>query len=95
MFGQLGHFQRAKEKLPYAIERYQNETTRIYGVLERRLGEADYLAGAYGIADMASFGWVALHQLYGIDRATIPNVIRWLDRVGERPAVQRAKRLKP
>jgi GST-like protein len=95
MFGQLGHFVRAKEKIPYAIERYQTETTRLYGVLEKRLAEADYLAGEYGIADIASFGWVALHQNFQIERATIPNVIRWLDRVAERPAVQRAKRLKP
>jgi GST-like protein len=95
MFGQLGHFTRAKEKIPYAIERYQNEVTRLYGVLEKRLGEADYLAGEYGVADIASFGWVALYQNFNIDPNTIPNVMRWIERIAERPAVQRAKRLKP
>lgn len=95
MFGQLGHFLRAKEKLPYAIERYQNETIRLYGVLEQRLGEAEYLAGEYGIADIATFGWAAAYGMLNVPKETIPNVLKWLERVGERPAVQRAKRLKP
>src|SRR3546814_3398251 len=58
MLGQAHHFRRfAKEQVPYAVERYTNETRRLYGVLDKRLGEADYLAGDYGIADIATFPW--------------------------------------
>jgi len=95
MFGQLNHFLRASEQLPYAIERYRNEVERLYGVLEQRLSEVPYLAGEYGIADMASVGWVSLHQTFGIAEATIPNVRAWLERVGQRPAVQRARARRP
>jgi GSH-dependent disulfide-bond oxidoreductase len=95
MFGQLGHFLHAKESIPYAIERYSSESKRLYGVLDKRLAEASYLAGDYGIADMATFGWAAAYARLQIDIALFPNVKRWVDQIGERPAVQRAKRLKP
>jgi GST-like protein len=95
MFGQLGHFRNAPEKIPYAIDRYQKETERLYGVLEKRLVEVEYLVGEYGIADMATFGWAGgMHRL-GIDPAPFPNVVKWLERISARPAVQRARAMKP
>lgn len=95
MFGQLGHFLNADQKIPYAVERYHKETERLYGVLDKRLGEVEYLAGEYGIADMATFGWANAFARLKIDPAPYPNVTRWLDRIRERPAVQRALAMKP
>jgi GSH-dependent disulfide-bond oxidoreductase len=90
MFGQAHHFRRfAPEPVPYAIERYTKETARLYGVLELRLGEAEYLAGDYSIADMATYPWVARHEWQGIDLEELRNVKRWFDTVAARPAVQR------
>ena len=90
MFGQTHHFLRfAPEPLPYAIKRYSTETARLYGVLDRRLGEAAYLAGEYSIADMATYPWVARHEWQKIDLADYPNVQRWHAAIGARPAVQR------
>ena len=63
MSGQNNHFSNyAVEKLPYAMDRYRNEVNRLYGVLERRLADRPYIAGAYSIADMASYPWVTLHE---------------------------------
>lgn len=95
MFGQLGHFLSAHQKVPYALERYHKESARLYGVLDRRLASVDYLAGQYGIADMATWGWAARHEALGISLVGYPNVARWLRLVGERPAVQRAAARKP
>jgi GST-like protein len=95
MFGQLGHFLHASEKVPYAIDRYRKESERLFTVLDTRLGEVDYLAGAYGIADIATFGWAGGMERLNIDAQPYPNVSKWLARVGERPAVQRARALKP
>lgn len=90
MFGQAHHFMRfAKEKIPYAMERYGNEAKRLYGVMDRRLGEAPYLAGDYSIADMATYPWAARHEWHGVDLTNFSNVRRWFDAVGGRPAVQR------
>ncbi len=90
MFGQTHHFLRfAPEPLPYAIKRYRTETARLYGVLDKRLGEADFLAGEYSIADMATFPWVARHEWQKIDLADYPNVQRWYATIAARPAVQR------
>jgi GSH-dependent disulfide-bond oxidoreductase len=90
MLGQTHHFLRqAKEEVPYAINRYKTETRRLYGVLEKRLGEADYLAGEYSIADIASYPWVARHEWHQIELADFPNVKRWYDAIGARPAVQK------
>ena len=91
MFGQAHHFRRfAKEQVPYAIDRYTNETHRIYGVMDKRLGEVPYLAGQeYSIADVATFPWVARWEWHGIDWANYPNLKRWFDNVGARPAVQK------
>ncbi len=90
MFGQVHHYLRsAKEPVPYAIERYTREKDRLYGVLDRRLGEARYLAGEYSIADIATYPWVARHDWHKTDLNTFPNVKRWFDAIGARPAVQR------
>ena len=90
MFGQTHHFLRfAPEPLPYAIKRYHTETARLYGVLDKRLGEADFLAGEYSIADMATFPWVARHEWQKIDLADYLNVQRWYATIAARPAVQR------
>lgn len=90
MFGQTHHFLRfAPEKVPYAIERYSKETQRLYGVLDRRLAEAPYLAGDYSIADMATYPWVARHEWHPITLADFAHVKRWFDAVGARPAVGR------
>jgi len=90
MFGQTHHFRRfAPEQIPYAIERYSKETARLYGVLDRRLGETEFLAGEYGIADMATYPWAARHEWQGVALDEFPNVRRWFDAISARPAVQR------
>ena len=90
MFGQVHHFLRAaKEQVPYAIGRYTKEKDRLYGVLDRRLGEAEYLAGEYSIADIATYPWVARHEWHKTELVDFPNVKRWYDAIGARPAVQR------
>ena len=68
MFGQTHHFLRAApEQVPYAIERYKDETRRLYGVLDKRLAEAEHLAGEYSIADIATYPWVARHEWHQIE----------------------------
>ncbi len=91
MFGQAQHFRRfAPHPTPYAIERYSTEAARLYGVLDRRLGVAEFLADdGYSIADIATYPWVVRHEWQGISLADVPNVRRWFETVGQRPAVQR------
>ncbi len=90
MFGQCHHFREyAPEPIAYAIDRYTNETGRLYGVLDKRLGEADYMAGDYSIADMATYPWTRSIERQGVDPADYPNVVRWQQRLEERPAVVR------
>ena len=89
MFGQLHVFLRVAEPVPYALERYTKEKNRLYGVLDRRLGEARYLAGEYSIADIATYPWVARHTFHKADFAAYPNVKRWFDALSARPAVAR------
>jgi GST-like protein len=90
MFGQAHHFLRfATEWVPYAIKRYSGETARLYGVLDRRLDEAEYLADEYSIADIATFPWVARYEWQKVDLADYPNVQRWYQAIAARPAVQR------
>jgi GSH-dependent disulfide-bond oxidoreductase len=91
IFGQVHHFLRAaKEKVPYGIERYGKEARRLYGVLNARLAENDYLAGPeVSIADFATLPWVFRHDWQEIDLAAYPNVKRWYDRMMARPALQR------
>jgi GST-like protein len=90
MLGQAHHFRiYAPEKIEYAINRYTSEAKRLYGVMDKRLAEVPYFAGDYGIADMAIYPWTRSHANHGIDLADYPNVKRWHDAIGARPAVQR------
>jgi GST-like protein len=91
MFGQYNHFAAyAPEKIPYAIERYTNEVKRLHLVLDQRLGESEFLAGAeYSIADIATVPWVRNPARRGIDLADYPHVRRWHDAIAARPAVMR------
>ena len=90
MGAQAHHYLKyAKEKVPYAMERFTLEMGRIYRVMNMRLEGRDYLAGDYSIADIASYGWVARWQDQGQKLDDFPNVKDWLARVGERPAVKR------
>ena len=77
------------EKLQGPIERYQNETRRLYEVLNTRLGEVAYLAGDYSIADIATYPWVRIHEWAGVSVDGLEHLQRWMQAVGERPAVQR------
>jgi GST-like protein len=83
----------APEKIPYAIERYQKETKRLYKVLDHRLADHEYLAGDYSIADIATWPWVTLHGWAGVDIDDLPNLERWIQRVGERPAVVKGREI--
>ena len=90
MLGQTHHFRLyAPEKVPYAIERYTNETNRLYGVLNKRLEGRDYICGEYSIADMACIGWAKGWEKQGQDLKQFPNVARWLETMQARPGVQR------
>jgi len=89
MLGQAHHFRvYAPEKIPYAYDRYTNEANRLYGVLDKRLSECEYLAGdEYSIADMASFPWTRDPARQGVEVAEFPNFKRWFDTINTRPAV--------
>lgn len=90
MFGQCGHFKGyAPQEVPYAIERYTNETLRLYAVMEKRLSQVPFLSGEYSIADMATWPWVRVRWLHEIDLDTFPSVKRWYETIEERPSVQR------
>jgi len=92
MQGQANVFFRyAPERIPFAIERYQRETRRLYEVLDRRLGEAEYLAGDYSVADVATWPWVTLHGWAGVALDGLESLQRWVQAVGARPAVQRGR----
>jgi GST-like protein len=92
MQGQANVFFRyAPEKIPFAIARYQNETRRLYEVLDRRLGEAEYLAGDYSIADIATWTWVSIHEWAGVSVDGLANLQRWMAALAARPAVQRGR----
>lgn len=91
MAGQNHHFVRyAPEPIPYAIERYVKETARLYGVLDRQLAGREYVAGDYSIADMAIYPWAKLWEMQRQRLEDFPNMAAWLERIGARPAVQRA-----
>ncbi|WJN57477.1 glutathione S-transferase N-terminal domain-containing protein [Pseudomonas sp. SO81] len=77
------------EKLQGAIDRYQHETRRLYEVLDSRLGEAEYLAGDYGIADIATYPWVRVHDWAGVSVDGLEHLQRWMAALAARPAVQR------
>ena len=90
MLGQAHHFRRyAPEQIRYAIERYTNEARRIYGVVDKRVGEVPYLAGEYSIADIATYPWLKLHKLQGQKLEDFPNLKRWYEAMEARPAVRK------
>ncbi|KAI0036104.1 glutathione S-transferase-like protein [Vararia minispora EC-137] len=102
MQGQAGHFNRAApEKIPYAIERYSNEAKRLYGVLEIRLRDRDYLAGPgrgkYSLADLNAWPWARIGKWTGLGETLDewPNVKAWFDRIAERPAVKAGVNVPP
>lgn len=89
MFGQANYFYRLEEKVPFAIERFHKEALRLYGVLEKALGEREYLAGEYSLADIATYPWVWRHEMHHVKLEEFPYVKRWYDAISDRPAVQR------
>ncbi len=91
MLGQAHHFRKyAPETIPYAVDRYTNEAARLYRVIDKRLGEARYLAGDdYSLADMATYPWLRAHKWQGQALEDYPNLQRWYAEVRARPAVQR------
>ncbi len=90
MLGQAHHFRRyAPEQIKYAIDRYTNEAARIYNVIDKRLGEGEYLAGDYSIADIATYPWLVPHKMQGQDLDQYPNLKRWYEAIRMRPATQR------
>ncbi len=87
MAGQNHHFSvYAPEKLPYAIDRYVNETNRLYGVLDRQIAGRDYIAGDYSIADMASYPWIVPYERQGQNLDDFPNLKRWFHAIHDKPA---------
>jgi GST-like protein len=91
MAGQNGHFNvYAPEKIPYAMERYTRETARLYGVLDKRLEDREFVGGAYSIADMASYPWIVPHQNHKQRLDDFPNLKRWFEAIKARPAVVKA-----
>jgi GST-like protein len=91
MAGQNHHFsQYAPEKVPYAIDRYVKETSRLYAVLDKRLADRAFIAGPYSIADMACYPWVVLHERQGQKLEDFPHLKRWYERLRARPAVELA-----
>ena len=90
MQGQANVFYRyAEEKIPFAIARYQREVRRLFEVYDQRLAEHEFLAGDYSIADMATWPWIISHDWSGVPVEGLDNLQRWLQAVGERPAVRR------
>lgn len=90
MAGQNHHFtQYAPEKVPYAIERYVKETARLYGVLNKRLADRDYVAGEYSIADMAIYPWIVPYEKQSQKLEDFPHLKAWFERMAARPAVKR------
>jgi GSH-dependent disulfide-bond oxidoreductase len=91
MAGQSNHFNvYAKEKLPYAMQRYANETGRLFGVLNKRLADREFMAGEYSIADMASYPWTQSWTNHSLNIDDFPHLKRWQAAIGARPAVVRA-----
>jgi GST-like protein len=91
MAGQNHHFSRyAPEKIPYAIDRYVKETNRLYGVLNKRLADREFIADAYSIADMAAYPWIVPYEAQGQNLDDFPHLQRWFEAIKNRPATLRA-----
>jgi GSH-dependent disulfide-bond oxidoreductase len=96
MLGQNHHFRHyAPESIDYAINRYTSEARRLYGIMDQRLGEVEYLADAYSIADIACFPWIRPWKRQGQNLDQHPNLKRWFDAIDQRPAVQRGLQVPP
>jgi GST-like protein len=96
MAGQNNHFKNyAVEKLQYAIDRYLNEVNRLYGVMDRRLADREFLAGDYSIADIACYPWIVPWERQGQKLGDFANLQRWFNAIKARPAVERAYALVP
>lgn len=94
MMGQANVFYRyAPERIPYATERYQRESRRLLEVLDGQLGRHEYLAGEYSIADIANWCWASTHAWSGVSVDGLPHLGRWLEAVGQRPAVRRGREI--
>lgn len=94
MLGQAHHFrQYAPEQIPYAVQRYTKEAGRLYGVLDRRLAQSQWLADDYSIADISVFPWIRPHERQGQNLADFPNLKRWFETIDARPAVKRGLQL--
>jgi GSH-dependent disulfide-bond oxidoreductase len=94
MMGQANVFFRYfPQKLQPAIDRYQNEVRRLFAVLDTRLGDHEYLAGAYSIADIATWSWVRTHKWSGIEIGPLPHLRRWVDAIAARPAARKGIRI--
>jgi glutathione S-transferase len=90
MMGQANVFNRyAPEKIPFAIERYQRESRRLFEVLDEQLRKSEYLAGEYSLADIANWSWVHIYEWSGISIDGLPHLQRWINAIAQRPAVQR------
>jgi GSH-dependent disulfide-bond oxidoreductase len=90
MAGQIGHFNVfAPQPVPYAIERYARETRRLYAVLDRRLADREFVAGAFSIADIACYPWIVPHRGHGQDLDAFAHLRRWFDAMSARPATRR------
>ncbi|NET72750.1 MAG: glutathione S-transferase family protein, partial [Sphaerospermopsis sp. SIO1G2] len=95
MFGQLGHFRNsAPEEVNYAINRYEKETLRLLGVLEKQLQNQEYIAGEYSIADIATFPWIGAYKYLKITLDDYPQIQRWKETMKQRPAVKAGMALK-
>jgi GST-like protein len=96
MMGQANVFFRYfPEKIQAAIDRYQGESKRLFKVLDGHLKGHEYLAGDYSIADIANWAWVRTHRWSGVEIDDLPHLIRWLDAIGARPAVQKGVMIPP
>ena len=90
MFGQTHHFRRYASEQTYSLKRYTSETHRLYRVLDQQLGKSEFVAGSeYSVADIAIYPWVARFELHQLRWDEVPNVKRWFDALGARPAVKR------
>ncbi|NEO19027.1 MULTISPECIES: glutathione S-transferase N-terminal domain-containing protein [unclassified Moorena] len=90
MFGQLSHFRRfAPEQIPYAIDRYEKETLRLFGVLDQQLAKQEFIVGDYSIADIATYPWVAAYEYLGVTLDNHPHLKLWVETMQQRPAVER------
>jgi GSH-dependent disulfide-bond oxidoreductase len=93
MLGQTHHFLGNASGNAYAVERYTHETKRLYGVLDKRLSESQYLASEYSIADIAIFPWVAIHERHLINLEDFTHIQHWFERINIRPAVQKGMQI--